>query len=76
MGFSLPVTSDLAFFSNDSYACGNFNIEYTESSGSEVEVDITVSYRTPKMLRLSKVCLIEEGSEWIVGVIVGFAQSC
>lgn len=70
MGFNIPIASDISFLGNDSYSGGQFIIDYVESSSSEIEVDVTVSYHTPKALRRSKVCLQEHGTERIFVIMV------
>ncbi|KAL5483238.1 hypothetical protein ACEPAI_8468 [Sanghuangporus weigelae] len=69
VGFSIPASSDLSFFGNDSYSYGSFAIDAVESSTSDVEIDVVISSQNRDILQRSKICLIEEGAKFTVGIM-------
>lgn len=76
MEFGLPVSSDLYFHGNNIYTYGTFQIEAVESSSSEVEVDIRLSYPNQNALRRSKVCLFEDSGELGIRITVSTILNC
>lgn len=76
MEFGLPVTSDLYFHGNNIYTHGTLQIEAVESSSSEVEVDIRLSYPNQIALHRSKVCLFEDSGERGIRITVSTSYDC
>ncbi|KAL5521357.1 hypothetical protein ACEPAG_9282 [Sanghuangporus baumii] len=69
VGFSIPTSSDLSFFGNDSYSYGSFAIDAVESSASDVEIDMVISGQNRDAFQHSKICLFEEGAKYTIGIL-------
>ena len=71
VNFSIPVSSDLLYFSNNgSLSYGVINIVQSDHTSADALVDVKLSYYHEHILKNIQICLMEERNERGIIIVV------